>query len=70
MEASQEHTPSAPSQQAQKHPVAVTVPLSGTLGSPHSTADLFTTLLSSIPYFAYSLWVIPTLLLRRSLFRN
>jgi hypothetical protein len=44
--------------------------LSGTLGSPHTTTDLLTTLLSSIPYFAYSLWLIPTLLLRRSLFRN
>jgi hypothetical protein len=44
--------------------------LSGTLGSPHTTTDLLTTLLSSIPYFVYSLWLIPTLLLRRSLFRN
>jgi hypothetical protein len=44
--------------------------LSGTLGSPHTTTDLLTTLLSSLPYFVYSLWLIPTLLLRRSLFRN
>jgi hypothetical protein len=44
--------------------------LSGTLGSPHTTTDLLTTLLSSIPYFIYSLWLIPTLLLRRPLFRN
>jgi hypothetical protein len=44
--------------------------LSGTLGSLHTTTDLLTTLLSSIPYFVYSLWLIPTLLLRRSLFRN
>jgi hypothetical protein len=44
--------------------------LSGTLGSPHTATDLLTTLLSSIPYFVYSLWLIPTLLLRRPLFRN
>src|SRR5215469_12513883 len=42
--------------------------LSGTLGSPHTATDLLTTVLSSIPYFVYSFWLIPTLLLRRSLF--
>jgi hypothetical protein len=42
--------------------------LSGTVGAPQTTTDLVATVLSSIPYFVYSLWLIPTLLLRRSLF--
>jgi len=42
---------------------------SGTLAqrSPDATA-IVTTLLSAVPYLAYPLWLIPTLLARRSLF--
>ena len=42
--------------------------LSGTLVGPYTATDILTTVLSSIPYFVYPLWLVPTLLLRRSLF--
>lgn len=42
--------------------------LSGVLVGPYTTTNIVTTVLSSIPYFVYPLWLIPTLLLRRSLF--
>ena len=45
--------------------------LSGTLVSPQNTVtENVTTVLSSIPWFVYPLWLIPTLLLRKSLFRR
>jgi hypothetical protein len=42
--------------------------LSGVLVGPYTTTDIVTTVVSSIPYFVYPLWLVPTLLLRRSLF--
>ena len=42
--------------------------LSGTLVAPHTTTDFVTTILSSIPYFVYPLWLVPELLVQRSLF--
>jgi hypothetical protein len=44
--------------------------LSGTLVAPHTTTDFITTILSSIPYFVYPLWLVPELLVQRSLFRR
>ena len=42
---------------------------SGTLAQRSvDTTGIVTTLLSAVPYLAYPLWLIPTLLLRRSLF--
>jgi hypothetical protein len=42
--------------------------LSGILAPHISTADGVTTVLSAIPYLIYPLWLVPTLLARRSLF--
>ena len=42
--------------------------LSGTLVGPYTATDIVATVLSSIPYFVYPLWLVPTLLLRKSLF--
>ena len=43
--------------------------LSGTLSQRTVDAtSIVTTLLSAVPYLAYPLWLIPTLLVRRSLF--
>jgi hypothetical protein len=42
--------------------------LSGVVGAPHTFTDVLTTVLSSIPYFIYPLWLIPTLLSQRTLF--
>lgn len=42
--------------------------LSGTLGAHADTTDIVTTLVSSVPYLIYPLWLVPVLLARRSLF--
>jgi hypothetical protein len=42
--------------------------LSSVLGSPPTLTGLITDVASALPYMAYPLWLIPTLLLRRSLF--
>lgn len=42
--------------------------LSGILASHADQADIMTTVWSSVPYLVYPLWLIPVLLLRRSLF--
>jgi hypothetical protein len=42
--------------------------LTGVIGAPDTFSYVLTTFLSSLPYFIYPLWLIPTLLSQRALF--